>query len=81
MGDVVWWGVEVLQVLALLALLIALFLFAVHLYYRVRFLDHVIRIFEEKPLPRPTGAAAGRPAPGCCNGRSRRESPRDCRPR
>lgn len=49
-GDVVWWGVEVLQVLALLTLVVALFLFAVHLYYRVKFLDHVIRIFEEKPL-------------------------------
>ncbi|HVK17387.1 MAG TPA: alpha/beta fold hydrolase [Fimbriiglobus sp.] len=61
MGDVVWWGITVLQALALLTLVIALFLFAVHLYYRLKFLDHIIRIFEEKPLfiiPR------GTPEPG-----------------
>jgi pimeloyl-ACP methyl ester carboxylesterase len=51
----------VLQVLALLALAVALFLFAIHIYYRVKFLDHVIRIFEERPLfiiPK------GKPEPG-----------------
>jgi pimeloyl-ACP methyl ester carboxylesterase len=48
--EVVWWGVEVLRALALTAALVALFLLGIHVYYRVKFLDRVVRIFEERPL-------------------------------
>ncbi len=47
MADWAWWlAVGVLTIAGLLILLIA----AVHTYYRVRFIDQVVRIFEEKPV-------------------------------
>src|SRR5947208_10513994 len=48
--DVVWWGVELLRLLTMAAVLVALLFLLAHIYYRVKFLDRVVRILEEKPL-------------------------------
>jgi pimeloyl-ACP methyl ester carboxylesterase len=59
--ELVWWGVELLRVLLLAGVLAGLLFLLAHIYYRVRFLHAVVRIFEEKPL---FIVPKGKPEPG-----------------
>src|SRR5689334_20234318 len=59
--ELVWWGLELLRVLLLAMVLAGLLFLLAHIYYRVRFLHAVVRIFEEKPL---FIVPKGKPEPG-----------------